>query len=184
MIGTETIPNDAIESKNNHEATLPDGTPMTIRKVRLSDVPLIDEMHTRISRESLYYRYLGVCKPTLKDLQCLCGLRNEHGVAIVATIQSDREKVIGLACFGSNPSDATHAEPAVLVEDQYQRCGVGKKLMQRLFEIALKNGIETFDCFVHPTNQPVLHLVKSFGLPFNTRYNDGLKEIQIRLNGN
>jgi len=182
MLGTETITNNTAVSENDHGTTLPDGTPLTIRKVQPGDVTLIDEMHTRISRESLYYRYLGVSKPSLKDLRRLCELENEQGVAVVATVQGDREKVIGLACFGCSPLDTTHAEPAVLVEDQYQRCGVGKRLMGALFEHAVQRGIAAFECYIHPTNQPVLHLIKHSGLSHDIRYNDGLKEVRIWLN--
>jgi acetyltransferase len=149
--------------------------------IRRSDVTLIDQMHDRISGESLYYRYLGVCKPARNDLQRLCELENERGVAIVATVEDHAEKVIGLACFGANPANPEVVEPAVLVEDRYQRCGVGKELLQTLLQIALQRGIETFECFIHPTNQPVLHLVKRCGLPHDIRYRDGLKQIRISL---
>jgi L-amino acid N-acyltransferase YncA len=184
MLVTETSPNRIENAGKPLTSTLPNGNQMTIRMVRLNDVALIDEMHERISRESMYYRYLGVCKPSLKDLQRLCALENEHGVVIVATVQGEREKVIGLACFGSNPNNPATAEPAVLVEDQYQGCGVGKRLLGTLFQHAVERGIEAFDCYIHPTNQPVLHLIKRCGLPHDIHYNDGLKEIRIWLNKN
>ncbi len=184
MLVTETSLNRIEKAGNLHTSTLPNGYQMTIRMVHPSDVALIDEMHERISRESMYYRYLGVCKPSQKDLQRLCTLENEHGVVIVATVQGEREKVIGLACFGSNPNDPATAEPAVLVEDQFHRCGVGKRLLGKLSQLAVQRGIMAFECYIHPTNQPVLSLIKGCGLPHDIRYNDGLKEIRIWLNKN
>jgi ribosomal protein S18 acetylase RimI-like enzyme len=181
MLAIEPTLNRIEKAGNPQTTTRHNGHPVTIRMARMSDVALIDEMHDRISQESMYYRYLGIRKPSQKELQRLCALENENGIVIVATVGGEQEKVIGLACFRSNLNNPEAAEPAVLVEDHYQGCGVGKKLLRTLYQHAVQRGIEAFECFVHPTNRPVFFLVQRCGLPHDIRYNDGLKEIRIWL---
>lgn len=93
------------------------GTPVTVRPVQQSDVVLIQEMHMRLSKESLYYRYLAPHTPAPEDLQRLCFLDGRSGVAIVATVEEPQEKVVAMACYCVDPGDPTTAEPAILVED-------------------------------------------------------------------
>ena len=113
---------------------------IVIRKARESDVHLIDEMHDRISKDSMYFRYLGVKKPGLEELHRLCS--NENGMVLVATTDTDnQEKIIGIACYTLYRSDSTSAEPAVLVEDSYQGLGLGKMIVADLIRRAIQNGV-------------------------------------------
>ena len=106
------------------------GTPVTVRPAQPSDVVLIQEMHTRLSKESLYYRYLAAHPPSPEDLQRLCFLDGGPGVAMVATVEEPQgqEKVVAMACYCVDPGDPTTAEPAVLVEDSYQGRRLGKRI--------------------------------------------------------
>jgi ribosomal protein S18 acetylase RimI-like enzyme len=52
---------------------------------------------------------------------------------------------------------------AVVVEDAFQHHGVGHRLMGRLREIALQNGITEFVAEVLPGNTAALHLLRAAG---------------------
>lgn len=161
--------------------SLPDGTSVTVRSVREDDAGLIMEMHNRLSVESLYYRYLGANKPTIEHFQHLCSSNRKVGKAIVATIDNPHEKVIALAYYCIDPDDPSKAEPAVLVEDSFQRCGLGKRIVISLYQMAVQEGLTSFDIFIHPENYRVLQMIKSSGLQFECKYKDGMKEIRIEL---
>jgi len=46
---------------------------------------------------------------------------------------------------------------------------------------AANNGLESFDAFIHQANHRVMRLIKSCGLDFESKYNDGMKEVRIWL---
>jgi RimJ/RimL family protein N-acetyltransferase len=158
-----------------------DGIPVTLRRAQQSDVALIQEMHTRLSRESTFYRYLAPHAPDRQELQRLCFLDGQPGLAIVATVQDPQEKVVAMACYCVLPGDPTAAEPAILVEDSYQGCGLGKAIFLALCRQASQVGLETFECFTHPENRRVLHLIKGCGLRHESTYSQGVLDIRVWL---
>jgi L-amino acid N-acyltransferase YncA len=160
------------------------GASVTIRTVRQSDALLIKEMHERLSKESIYFRYLGPNKPTLENLQRLCSSDGKAGTVLVTTVEEPDEKVIGIAHYCVDPLDPTTAEPAVIVEDNYQGCGLGKQIMSALCQDAIQRGLETFTTYIEPSNYRVVGLIKNSGLRFESRYCDGLKEIRVWLKRN
>ncbi len=159
-----------------------DGTRVTVRPARHSDVVLIQEMHLRLSKESVYYRYLASRPPDPEDLERLCFLDGQPGVAIVATVQEPQEKVVAMACYAVNPGDPTAAEPAILVEDGYQGRGLGRRMGQVLCQQARQMGLEVFTCFTHLENHRVLRLIRASGLRYESRYSQGVREIRVWLN--
>lgn len=154
---------------------------MKIRPVRLEDVPLIDEMHDRLSKDSIYFRYLGTNKPGIDDLHKLCSTDEDKGFVVVATVSEPQEKVIGIACYTVDPEHPSSAEPAVLVEDGYQGCGIGKKIVAALSRFAVEKGVTTFISYIHPVNSKVLRMIQGSGVPFESKYRDGLKEVRVQL---
>jgi RimJ/RimL family protein N-acetyltransferase len=158
-----------------------DETQVTVRLAQQSDVVLIQEMHMRLSKESVYSRYLAPHTPNPEDLQRLCFLDDPSGVAIVATVQEPQEKVIGMACYCVDPRDPATAEPAVLVEDSYQGRGVGKRMLLALCQHARQMDVEVFECFILLANQPVLHLIKGSGLRYESRYSQGVRTVRVWL---
>ena len=134
------------EGDNSYMISGRDGATVTVREVRQSDAVLIEEMHARLSNESLYYRYLGINKPATEDLQRLCSSNNGGGMALVATIEGHPgegapEKVIAVACYRVDAQDPSAAEPAILVEDSFQNCGLGKKILFALCRQAIQKGV-------------------------------------------
>ena len=158
-----------------------DGAQVTVRPAQQSDVALIQEMHMRLSKESIQYRYLAPHAPDPEDLQRLCFLDDRSGVAIVATVQEPQEKVIAMACYAVDPADPTAAEPAILVEDCYQGRGLGKRIFLALCQQARERGLERFECFTHPANHRVLCLIRGCGLRHECRYGQGVREIRVWL---
>jgi RimJ/RimL family protein N-acetyltransferase len=157
------------------------GTEVRVRPVQQSDVALIQEMHLRLSNESVYYRYLAPHAPTAEDLQRLCFLDGGAGAAIVATVEGPQEKVIAMACYCVDPGDPTTAEPAILVEDSYQGRGLGRRMFRALCRQAKQCGVDTFQCFAHPANHRVLRLIKGCGLHCESRHNEGVIETCVWL---
>lgn len=173
---------EAVKGSKYAPANVPlNGTQITVRPVRQSDVVLIQEMHMRLSKESVYYRYLTPHTPAPAELQRMCFLDGRPGLALVATVQEPQERVIGMACYCVDPGDLTTAEPAVLVEDSYQGRGVGKRLLLALWKQACQMGLEVLECFIDLTNHRILRLIKGSGLRYESRYSQGVRRIRVWL---
>jgi GNAT superfamily N-acetyltransferase len=158
-----------------------DGAPVTVRRARQSDVVPIQEMHTRLSKESVYYRYLAPRAPAPEELRRLCFPDGQGGGALVATVPGVQEKVVAMACYCVDPRDPTRAEPAILVEDSYQSRGLGKRLFLDLCQEAREKGVEVFECFTHLANQRVLRLIKGCGFQYEHSFSQGVLEIRVWL---
>lgn len=141
-----------------------DETLVTLRPFRGRDAVLIMDLHDRLSNECGYYRYLSANKPKINNIQDLFSSNGEAGKAIVATVETPPEKVIALAYYRVNPDEPSTAEPAVLVEDNYQGRGLGKQIIIALYQIAIQEGQTSFDMFIHPANYRVFQIIKSSGL--------------------
>lgn len=137
-------------------ARLKDGTSVILRAARPADARAVDAMHERVSSQSLYFRYLSTAKPDSELTHRLCGINRRRGAALVAVRKADGA-VIAMACFVKGAQGA--AEPGILVEDQYQGMGLGRRLWERLVRYARSAGVVVFDAVVHPDNDPVMGLV-------------------------
>ena len=164
--------------------SLPNGMNFSIRRAKVSDAQRLIEMHQRLSKESVYYRYLGPYRPTLEDLQALCSLEEDKGIVLIATIEEPEEKIIGIANFCVDPQNPASAEPAILVEDDYQGYGLGRQLLQHLCQYASRLGVTEFKCHTHPSNYRVLRIIQGSGLKFECKYSQGIRVIRVWLNPN
>jgi len=182
MYTTEQVQNDSSVGKEPVQCIkLRDGTSVTIRGMRSSDVDLILEMHQRLSKESIYFRYLSPYKPTSADLERQCSMEGKAGFTLVAITNQAEEQMVGLACYRIDKDNPNVAEPAILVEDNFQGRGIGKQLISALFRHAVSKRLEAFISFIDPANRKVFNMVMNSGLPYICKYIDGMKEIRMSL---
>ena len=101
------------------------GVELTVRQAGAADVPALAAMHARCSTRSRRLRYLsGASSPTAAALTRLVNRR--HGRTLVV------EHGEGIVAMGNLMRDGDDAEVALLVEDSWQRRGVGTVLLDRL----------------------------------------------------
>jgi GNAT superfamily N-acetyltransferase len=161
--------------------SLKDGQSVKIRPMQLDDLLAIDAMHDRLSKQSLYYRYFVARKPRLDVLRDQMQLSQYKGAALVATLDSAPNRIIGMAYYLFTANDNSLAEPAILVEDRFQGLGLGGALFKYLSREALSQALHAFQLFILPENRRVLKLLNR--VPFNTerRYSDGVYEVRLSL---
>ena len=73
------------------------------------------------------------------------------------------------------------AEAAILVEDEYQKQGLGTLLLTRLVEYAQAHGIRAFMAAVHHDNAQIMRFVRRSRLPTESTLAVGVWEILVRL---
>jgi len=157
------------------------GREASIREARPADIPAIDAMHDRLSKQSLYLRYFASRKPSLESLEDQLLGPQGGGAAYVALSEGKQAEILGLAYYRQVPGEAGSAEPAVLVEDRFQGKGLGQALMEVLIRQARCQSIRSFKAYVLPENQRVLYMFTKQNLPVQRRYRDGLFELEMNL---
>lgn len=172
--------------------TLRDGSRVIIRAVRPDDAPRLQALFRRLSPESIFFRFLGQARE-LSDRQAqrLATVDYERQMAWVATPGEAREgedpeeEIIGVARYARLPEAAGSAgavaEAAVVVEDRWQRRGLGTLLLQGLADYARTHGIDAFQATVHQANTQILRFVRRSGLPTQNKIDGGLWEIRVSL---
>lgn len=107
---------------------LRDGRSVTVRAATARDAGDVSAMHLRCSTETVRHRYHSVPPMTGRFLSQLLGTE----IALVAV--APNRAVVALANLGSDDGDA--GELAVVVEDRWQRAGLGSTLLDHLVGMA------------------------------------------------
>lgn len=165
--------------------TLRDGTALTIRPIRPDDAPRLQHGFTHLSPSTIYLRFLQVASQ-LSDEQAqrFSNLDYQNHMALVAAIQEDGEEhLVGVARYVmAGLKDPEAAEVAVVVRDDFQRRGLGTKLLERLIAYARQHGVITFIATVNQSNAPVMHFIWKGGLHYEREMVEpGVFQIRIWL---
>ena len=89
-------------------------------------------------------------------------------------------RVIALASY-VRLRDPTAAECAFVVADDFQRRGIGTRLLERLAERAAAVGIERFVAQVLPENSQMLGVFQAVGFETTRRLEGGTVEVEFRI---
>ena len=154
----------AYPAELEREVVSEDGERIRLRPIRVDDAPRLQDLHGRLSRQTIYQRFFSVLKrlPTNwaryladVDYQRRLALVVERGPA------SDPE-LIGVGRYEPT-EDPAEAEVAFVVEDRWQRRGLGRLLFTQLLRAAGARGIHRFRADVLADNRGMLDLIARFG---------------------
>ena len=139
------------------------GQALTIRPIRADDVELELAFLDRLSPETRYNRFLGAgVRPTAAMIDKFTRIDYDEHMAFIATVMFDDEEVqIGVARYIRLP-DGT-AEFAIVVADEWQGCGIGRRLLEKLIEQARKSSISALVGDVLGANGTMIDFVRRFG---------------------
>jgi GNAT superfamily N-acetyltransferase len=145
------------------------------RPVGSADLPALSEMHLRCSSETRARRYLsGAVLPPRRQLARL--VNPQLGVCLGAEAADGH-----LVALGNLAWTAGHAELGLLVEDDWQRRGLGSALARRLLASAVDADLVDVVAIVQPDNLPMLRLLAGLGLPTRRERRDGLVTVTVEL---
>jgi acetyltransferase len=123
--------------------TLRNGAPVTIRPIRPEDEPLVDELIRTSSENTRLMRFFQ-SSPDIPREQLVryCQIDYDRELAFIATIRDEgREKIIADVRLSRQP-DLENAEMAIVVGDEWQGQGIGKKLCEHCIRIAKHLGMK------------------------------------------
>ncbi|UCV13489.1 bifunctional acetate--CoA ligase family protein/GNAT family N-acetyltransferase [Quatrionicoccus australiensis] len=155
-----------------------DGKVVTIRPIRPEDAELEQEFVKRMSDESRYYRFMDTLRElTQTMLVRFTQIDYDREMALVATLPPEdevaegKEYQIGVARYVVNP-DGESVEFALAVGDDWQKCGVGRKLMMALIDCARAKGYRAVVGDVLSTNSKMFRLMTSLGFTIHPHPDD------------
>lgn len=164
--------------------TLNNGWQVEIRPIRAEDAPLITRFHTRLSEESIRFRYFhNKASLTQRDLSILSHINYDRQMAFIAEHQHDdgSKEMLGVVRV-YNDADNIRTEFSIIVRDDLQGLGIGRLLMEKM--IAYCKGIGTIEMIgkIMMDNHPMRALMKKLG--FKSRYNmeEQVIDAVLRLN--
>ncbi len=169
------------------QITMPGGIELTLRPICPDDASRLQAFHTRLSDESIFFRFLGHPR-VLSDEQAhaLSNVDFQNMVALIATMPTeDGVRLVGVARYELIPhTKPKRAEAAIIVEDKFQQLGLGSILSDRLVAYARKHGIQTCVAVIDPENFGVMRLLNRRGLVFKVVGRDAeAMEIHIDISG-
>ncbi|MFF4213489.1 GNAT family N-acetyltransferase [Streptomyces sp. NPDC001796] len=154
--------------------TLPAGNAITVRRADTSDLKAAKEMHARCSARTLGMRYHGPVHDAGRYLGHLLSPRFGRTLAV----QTGSGRIVGL---GHLLWDGDETEVALLVEDEWQRRGIGSELLRRLVSMAVEAGCENVYAVTQASNTGMVAAMRGLGLPLDYQIEEGTLVITARL---
>lgn len=157
-----------------HVALLPTGGGITIRRAGPEDAGRAVGLHERCSPETLRRRYHGPAPDADRYLNHLLSPR--YGQALAG--ESADGDLVALAHL---LWDGDETEVALLVEDSWQRRGIGLELLRRLVTMAQAAGCASVYAITRADNTAMVASMRRLGLPLDYQIEDGTLVITARL---
>ncbi|MET7857423.1 GNAT family N-acetyltransferase [Streptomyces sp. NPDC005318] len=160
--------------RSEHVLTLPEGNEITVRRADQSDLAAARAMHDRCSERTLRLRYHGPVRDADRYLEHLLSPRFGRTLAVQTT--SGR-----LVALGHLLWDGDETEVALLVEDDWQRRGIGSELLSRLVTLAIEAGCESVYAVTQASNTGMVAAMRALALPLDYQIEEGTLVITARL---
>lgn len=157
---------------------LGDGTAVVVRPMRLTDVPALRRMGARLSPRSVYQRFMAPYPSGIPD-GALEGLASVDHLKRDALVAIHRGEIVGVARYHSIAE--REAELAVIVEDAWQRRGIGRALTLRVAALASERGIRRFSGTMLQDNRGAFGLLTSSFTDVSTHTAFGEREFTIEI---
>ncbi|MFE6869444.1 GNAT family N-acetyltransferase [Kitasatospora sp. NPDC057692] len=154
--------------------SLPAGADLTVRRADATDKAAALAMHHRCSPETLRKRYHGPVRDADRYLDHLLDAR--HGQTLAVEAADGRIVALGHLMW-----DDDSAEVAVLVEDAWQRRGLGLDLMRRMSALALEAGVETVYAVTQASNNGLIATMRRLAAPLDYQVEEGTLVITAHL---
>jgi acetyltransferase len=144
--------------------TLGDGAAVTIRPIRPEDEEFEQEFVRNLSDESRYYRFRETVRElSPRMLSHFTRVDYDRHMALIAVAERDGHEVqIGVARYIAD-GDRQRCEFAIAIADEWQRKGLGTRLMQALMAAARAAGVREMYGEVLASNHKMLQLTARLG---------------------
>ena len=160
------------------------GETVTLRPIRPEDAVIEQAFVRSLSPESRRFRFMNTLRElTPKMLVRFTQIDYDREMALIATVERDGQEIeLGVCRYITNP-DGASCEFAIVIADEQQGRGLGRRMMAQLIGVARVRGLQTMIGHVMVGNRGILSLCQSLG--FLTTENAGdpmVKRVTLGLN--
>ena len=160
-----------------------DGTEVTLRPIRPEDAEMEQAFVRGLSPECRRYRFMDTLRELSPSmLSRFTQIDYDREMAFVATVAGDGGEVeIGVCRYVTNP-DATSCEYAIVLADQWQGRGLGRRMMDELIAVARRRGLRVMVGHVLGSNRAMLELCLHLGFTIEDSDDDPqVKRVRLDL---
>jgi GNAT superfamily N-acetyltransferase len=162
---------------------LSDRTRVQVRPIHSGDTVRLQAFVTRCSPRTIYLRTNMVRPAALSDSEAAYLTHVDYcsSMALVALAGAEpHDRIVAVARYSGGQPVAGHAEAAIMVEDAYQRRGLGWQLLTHLAAYAHDQGLSSLVGNISVYNEAVLAMIRRTG--FAADYLDvGCGECQVTV---
>jgi acetyltransferase len=160
--------------------TLNDGSAIFLRPIKPTDGPLLLDLFQKLSRETIYFRFLTHLERLQPEmLKQLVEINYETHFALAAIItENAKESIVG-TCRYIVKLNTDHAELTVILRDDWQKRGLGKVMVTRVVEIARSKGLASIEILLDYRNEGMKRIFASLGYP--VQYESSILDIADRM---
>ena len=146
------------------EWVAPNGMRVTVRPIRPEDAEIERQFVKQLSPEAKYFRFMSTIRELSPQMLArFTQIDYDREMALVAVAAKDgRSEEVGVTRYITNP-DGSSCEFAIVVDDEWQKHGLGRYLLTQLIEIARSRGLAQMSGDILTANQPMLALAASLG---------------------
>lgn len=172
--------NENYPAEYESRLTLKNGRTVFIRPIKPTDEYLIVDLFNKLDDDSKYMRFLMPLNTLPEDLL----FRSTHidynnNFALIALICEDEKDSIIASCrYGYDPKDNV-TDFAIVVRDDWQRNGLGKSLLEKIFTIGKEHGISHFMSVIDSTNSIIKHTLRELGYTVKYSYRNGSTLVEV-----
>ena len=157
------------------------GQSVVLRTLRREDIDIEGSFLRALSPESRHNRLLGgMIQITPEYLKRLTTVDFSRDMALAAVLMLDgREVLIGVARYVLEAegravleADGHACEFALVIADAWQGRGIGRRMMEKLIDVARGRGLTEIYGDVLSTNRPMLDFCRKFGFTLGRNPDD------------
>lgn len=158
---------------------LKDNTLVTIRPIKPTDEPLLQDFFYSHSDDTIYRRYFRAVRAMPHaTAQTLVNLDYRTRMAFVATVgEIGLEKIIGVARYAQEKEQPDMVEVAYTIHDSYQGRGLGTLLQKRLEDYARRMNFKGVSGYLFQDNMPMIKVFSRKGPYHKERIEGGVLRV-------
>jgi RimJ/RimL family protein N-acetyltransferase len=147
-----------------------------LARLERSDGEALRRLFYRLSPATVYRRFHSpIARPEQAQPARLLDIDHHDREAVIAVVEGE---IVGVARYARwTGTDA--ADLAIVVADDWQRQGLGTRMLSGLADLALSSGIQSFTATIQGDNRPALGLMRRFRPSARSTFSQGLIEMTL-----
>jgi RimJ/RimL family protein N-acetyltransferase len=164
------------------------GEVLTLRLMKPSDAPLLEQLFYQLSPESRWRRFHMITdhlppqevSHRARELAAVDN-RTTSGAVVAVAGEGENAAIVGVVRLARpfDHPDAPEAEAAIVVRDDYQGQGIGTELLRCMVVLARRMRVKKILAVFQPDNDVAIRLFRQLGLPYKLTATHGASKMYL-----